>query len=50
MISEMLKILENVYHQKFNEPAIFRHVDALQEGVKAKQYQALMARTKCGKY
>lgn len=49
MILEMLNVLENTYRETFDEPAIFRQVDALQEGVKSKTYQALMSRTKCSK-
>lgn len=49
MILEMLNVLENIFRETFDEPPIFRQVDALQEGVKSKTYQSLMSRTKCSK-
>lgn len=50
MMLEMLHVLEDIYQQRFNESPIFRHADALQEGVKSRTYQTLMSRTKCSKY
>lgn len=47
MILEMLSALEAIYRQTFNGSEIYRQVDILQEGVKAKKYQSLMSRTKC---
>lgn len=48
MIKEMLKVLESVLENQLRQNPIYQHVNALQEGVKAKQYQPLMSRIKCG--
>lgn len=50
MIKEMLKVLENVLENQLMQNPLYQHIDALQEGVKAKQYQPLMTRIKCGTY
>lgn len=48
MIKEMLKVLEGILESQLKQGPIHQHIDALQEGVKAKQYQPLMTRIKCG--
>lgn len=48
MMQEMLNVLEDVLQKEFGGSRIYRHIDALQEGVKAKLYQPLMSRIKCG--
>lgn len=50
MIREMLNVLENVYSNQLKQSPLYRHVDTLQEGVKAKTYQSLMNRIKCSKF
>lgn len=49
MMLEMLYELESIYKTEFSDSPIYRHINALQEGVKAKVYQPLMSRTKCSK-
>lgn len=46
----MLKVLENTLENQLEIKPIYNHVNALQEGVKAKQYQPLMSRIKCGRF
>lgn len=48
MIKEMLKVLEDVLDKQLGQPPVHQHAEALQEGVKSKQYQPLMSRIKCG--
>ena len=50
MIREMLKVLEGIQENELKEPLNHRHADVLQEGVKSRQYQPLMQRTRCGKF
>lgn len=51
MMREMLHVLEFIYQNECdNESSVYRHADALQEGVKSRTYQTLMSRTKCSKH
>lgn len=50
MMLEMIKVLEDINENRMGANRVFEHNIALQEGVKSKQYQLLMSRTKCSKF
>lgn len=48
MAKDMLKVLEDTLENQLKQPKVFQYAEALQEGVRPKQYLPLMSRTKCG--
>lgn len=50
MIIEMLHVLEDIYENKLDGNHIYKYCDALQEGVRSKNYKPLLTRNKCSKF
>lgn len=50
MVTEMLKVLEDIYENKLGERHVYKYCDALQEGSRSKKYKPLLTRVKCSKF
>lgn len=48
MMQEMLGHLQNIYETELKEPKLYNQLNVLLEGVRSRQYQPLLTRTKCG--
>ncbi len=47
---EMLSHIQGIYENQVKGPKLSNQIDTLLEGVRSKQYQPLMTRTRCGEY
>lgn len=49
MMHEMLSHIEGIYENNLKKPKFSSQIEILLEGVRSKQYQPLMTRTRCGR-
>lgn len=49
MMHEMLSHVQEMYEKHVKKPKLSTQIDILLEGVRSKQYQPLMTRTRCGR-
>lgn len=49
MMHEMLSHIQSIYENRVKGPKMSNQIEILLEGVRSKQYQPLMTRTRCGK-
>ena len=49
MMHEMLSHIQGIYENRVKGPKMSNQIEILLEGVRSKQYQPLMTRTRCGK-
>lgn len=50
MMHEMLSHIQGIYENHVRGPKLSTQIDILLEGVRSKQYQPLMTRTRCGRF
>lgn len=48
MMHEMLSHIQRIYENEVKGPKLSNQIEILLEGVRSKQYQPLMTRTRCG--